>query len=58
MQILKIGSRGTEVMEIQALLNKLGYNVGEIDGIYGPKTAAAVSEVPKIFWVITYRRSK
>ena len=49
MQILKIGSRGTQVMEIQALLNKLGYGVGEIDGIYGPKTAAAVVKFQRYF---------
>ena len=49
MQILKIGSRGTVVMEIQALLNKLGYDVGVIDGIYGPKTAAAVQKFQRYF---------
>ncbi|MBU3188688.1 peptidoglycan-binding protein [Clostridium bowmanii] len=49
MQILKIGSRGTEVMEIQALLNKLGYSVGGVDGIYGPKTSAAVARLQRNF---------
>lgn len=49
MQILKIGSRGTEVMEIQALLSKLGYGVDGIDGIYGPKTAAAVVKFQRYF---------
>jgi len=49
LQILKIGSRGTEVMEIQALLNKLGYGVDEIDRIYGPKTAAAVQKFQRYF---------
>lgn len=49
MQILKIGSKGTQVMEIQALLNKLGYDVGVIDGIYGPKTAAAVQKFQRYF---------
>lgn len=49
MQILKIGSRGTEVMEIQALLKKLGYDVAAIDGIYGPKTAAAVQKFQRYF---------
>ena len=49
MQILKIGSRGPAVMEIQALLNKLGYDVGSIDGIYGPKTAEAVGRFQRYF---------
>lgn len=49
MQILKIGSRGTEVMEIQALLNKLGYSVDGVDGIYGSKTAAAVVRFQRNF---------
>jgi g-D-glutamyl-meso-diaminopimelate peptidase len=49
LKILKIGSRGTAVMEIQALLNKLGYDVGGIDGIYGPKTAEAVGRFQRYF---------
>jgi len=36
-------------MEIQALLNKLGYSVGVVDGIYGPKTAAAVVKFQRYF---------
>jgi Putative peptidoglycan binding domain len=34
---------GKKVKEIQAGLNAEGFNPGKIDGIYGPKTAAAVS---------------
>ncbi|MCB2295382.1 M14 family metallopeptidase [Clostridium algoriphilum] len=49
MQTLKIGSTGTAVMEIQSLLNKLGYYVGDIDGIYGPKTAEAVRKFQRYF---------
>ncbi|MPQ30088.1 LysM peptidoglycan-binding domain-containing protein [Clostridium estertheticum] len=52
MQILKIGSKGTVVSEIQALLNKLGYVVGEVDGIYGPKTAGAVKKFQKYFGLL------
>ena len=36
-------------MEIQALLNKLGYDVGGIDGIYGTKTAQAVLMFQRYF---------
>ncbi|MBU3112944.1 M14 family metallopeptidase [Clostridium lacusfryxellense] len=49
METLKIGSTGTRVMEIQALLNKLGYDVGEVDGIYGTRTAEAVSKFQRYF---------
>jgi g-D-glutamyl-meso-diaminopimelate peptidase len=52
LQILKIGSRGTAVMEIQSLLNKLGYNVGILDGIYGPKTAAGVQRFQRYFGLV------
>jgi g-D-glutamyl-meso-diaminopimelate peptidase len=38
LQILKIGSRGPEVMLVQALLSKLGYDVEAIDGIKVPYT--------------------
>lgn len=40
--LLKRGSRGTEVMELQKFLNANGYNSGVEDGIFGPITEAAV----------------
>lgn len=52
MQTLKIGSRGTNVSEIQALLNKLGYSVGVVDGIYGARTAEAVRKFQKYFGLL------
>lgn len=42
MRVLRIGSRGTDVMEIQALLAKIGYRPGPIDGIFGSQTQQAV----------------
>ncbi len=42
MRILKLGSTGTDVMEIQSLLRKIGYNPGPLDGIYGIQTQSAV----------------
>ena len=33
--------------EIQSMLSKLGYDVGEIDGKYGPSTAAAIRKFQK-----------
>lgn len=52
METLKIGSKGTRVSEIQALLNKLGYDVGTIDGIYGPRTAGVVKKFQKYFGLL------
>ncbi len=39
---LGIGSRGADVREVQRLLNALGYNVGPVDGIFGPGTSRMV----------------
>jgi len=40
--ILKIGSTGTAVTTLQQSLTKLGYKPGQIDGIFGSATDAAV----------------
>lgn len=42
MAILRSGSRGSEVTKLQNALKAAGFDPGPIDGIYGPKTAAAV----------------
>lgn len=42
MRVLKLGSTGSDVMEIQALLRKIGYNPGIIDGAFGNQTLQAV----------------
>jgi g-D-glutamyl-meso-diaminopimelate peptidase len=44
MPIFKLGSRGTEVMKIQATLKKIGYNPGPIDGVFGSQTEEAVRQ--------------
>lgn len=41
--VLKIGSQGTDVSELQATLKLLGYFAGEVNGFYGESTASAVS---------------
>lgn len=38
----KLGSRGTEVTNIQTRLKKWGYYSGSVDGIFGTKTESAV----------------
>src|SRR4051794_2988763 len=40
---LEIGSTGAEVTELQQKLVEMGYFVGNVDGAYGNKTAAAVA---------------
>jgi len=40
--LLKLGSTGANVVQLQTELNYLGYNVGATDGIFGVKTQAEV----------------
>lgn len=42
MALSKYGSRGNEVIQIQTKLKRWGYYSGNIDGIYGSQTVAAV----------------
>ncbi|MTI70791.1 MAG: LysM peptidoglycan-binding domain-containing protein [Firmicutes bacterium] len=42
MRVLKLGSRGSDVMEIQALFKKIGYDPGPIDSIFGQLTERAL----------------
>jgi g-D-glutamyl-meso-diaminopimelate peptidase len=42
MRVLKIGSSGSDVMKIQAVLKKVGYDPGVIDGVFGSATQRAV----------------
>ena len=39
-----VGDRGAEIVEIQKQLAVLHYNVGKIDGVFGPATEKAVKE--------------
>ena len=40
--LLKNGSKGEAVKALQTMLNKLGFDCGTVDGIFGSKTEAAV----------------
>ncbi len=46
-QTLKAGSKGEQVKDLQNMLNKAGFNVGKVDGIYGENTAEAVKKFQK-----------
>ncbi|MBD1882524.1 peptidoglycan-binding domain-containing protein [Microcoleus vaginatus] len=41
---IKLGSRGSEVIELQAALKLLGFYAGTVDGIFSQSTARAVSQ--------------
>lgn len=47
MKGLREGDRGSDVMEVQALLKKIGYNPGPIDGVFGKKTTKAIKKYQK-----------
>ena len=45
--LVKNGSKGNNVKELQEALNKLGYNVGKADGIAGNKTITQIKQLQK-----------
>ena len=46
-RILYEGTAGEDVAELQRKLESLGYNVGPIDGIFGPLTRKGVMRFQK-----------
>lgn len=40
--LLKIGSTGADVVELQTKLNEVGFNAGKVDGIFGSATKQGV----------------
>lgn len=49
MRILRRGTAGSDVMEVQSTLKKAGYNVGAVDGIFGEQTEKAVMQFQQRF---------
>lgn len=45
--LLKFGSRGPDVVELQTKLNYVGFNVGKADGIFGTMTEQGVKSFQK-----------
>lgn len=43
-RVLRLWAVGPDVVFVQRVLTGAGYNVGPIDGIYGPRTMQAVIE--------------
>ncbi len=52
MRVLRAGMSGTDVMEIQALLAKMGYDPGNIDGVFGLQTQNAVKQFQRDFGLL------
>jgi len=48
-RLIKRGTRGNDVTQLQTCMNTLGYNTGVADGIYGPNTYKGI---------ISYQQSK
>lgn len=46
-QTLREGNRGQAVKDLQTKLQRLGYNIGTIDGVYGKQTTEAVRSFQK-----------
>ena len=46
-ELLKLGSRGTAVSNLQQRLKDLGYSIGKVDGIFGSQTQKAVKAFQK-----------
>ena len=44
MASLKRGDKGPGVILIQGILHRLGYEIDEVDGVFGKQTRAAVEE--------------
>jgi len=42
MQTVAVGSSGPDVRALQSILNRIGYNAGTVDGIFGNRTYQAV----------------
>ncbi len=42
--MLRKGSSGLQVAQLQDMLNKLGYDCGTVDGVFGRKTQTAVKK--------------
>jgi g-D-glutamyl-meso-diaminopimelate peptidase len=49
LRTLRVGMSGTDVMEVQATLRKIGYYQGAIDGKFGPQMEQAVQQFQRSF---------
>jgi g-D-glutamyl-meso-diaminopimelate peptidase len=52
LRTLRYGMSGTDVMEMQAMLRKIGHDPGPIDGIFGAQTQSAVQRFQRRFGLV------
>ncbi len=52
MRVLRLGTIGSDVMEVQALLKKMGYDPGPADGVFGTRTQSAVAAFQRRFGLV------
>ena len=52
LRLLKIGSEGNDVAEVQSVLKRLGLDPGAADGRFGAQTQKAVQEFQKLFGLV------
>lgn len=41
-RVMRVGDRGLDVQRLQETLNRIGYDVGKVDGVFGPRTNSGV----------------
>lgn len=47
MAVYRVGNRGSSISTLQQNLNKLGFNTGKVDGVFGNNTRSAVTNFQK-----------
>jgi len=52
MRVLRLGTYGSDVMEVQALLKKIRLDPGAVDGRFGPGTRTAVATFQRRFGLV------
>lgn len=52
MRVLRLGTSGNDVMEIQALLKKMGYPIDHVTGTFGPQTLKSVIQFQRNFGLV------
>jgi len=52
MRVLRLGTYGSDVMELQAVLKKIGLDPGPVDGRYGTRTKSAVAAFQRRFGLV------
>lgn len=49
LRVLRLGTTGSDVMEVQSVLRRMGLYAGGVDGVFGPQTQRAVTGLQRRF---------